>query len=246
MGLLNITEAEVAFLADLDGFVDELSAHSSTIEVENTDPRCVSLMLHKRLTSNYRGFMMLWEEGRSLEAAILLRCAIECTICIAANHAVQEDFYPLLLGDLVATMKNQIKLWRDDNFEQLVKNGEARLRALAPRAPDKPHAFDWQELAAIGGQLPLYGYHKSLSIAAAHVTAISIMRGVVGADGAAVDLQDDWRDIERPKLARQMMIAMVVGLRLHAEVIGSDKFAAAGKAFDERLNEISKDWVGDD
>lgn len=211
----------------------------------NTDPRFVSLMLFNRLVSNHRGFMLLWQAGEQLEAAIILRAAIETTICLAANAAMRDDFYPLLLGDLAATLKGQIKLWRELGADKLVRDSEVNLRAILPRAPEKPRAFDWLPLAEAGGQPELYRYHKELSMVALHVTAISIMRDAVGIDKGGVDLQRDWQALERPKHIRQMAISMVVGMKLHAEIIGAADFEGTAKALEERLNELSKGWVGE-
>jgi len=243
MGIYRLSDAELGFFTDLEGTVADLVAYSGKIEVPNTDPRFVSLMLFNRLASNHRGFLLLWRADELLEAAIVLRAAIETTICLAANFTMREDFYPLLLGDLAATLKAQIKLWRELGSDKLVRDSEANLRAILPRAPEKPRAFDWQSLADIGGQPELYRYHKALSMVALHVTAISIMRGVVGVEGGGVDLQRDWQALERPKHIRQMAIALVIGLKLHAEIVDAADFVAAGKTLDARLSELSKGWV---
>jgi len=245
MSVTGLSDAEMDFFGELEKAAIDLCDFSRTIEASNTDPRAVSLMLYNRLTSNYRGFSLLWKNGRLVEAAIILRAALECTICLAANHAMRKDFYPLLLGDLVASLKGQIKLWRDHGMGKLVRDGEANLRAAMARAPEKSHAFDWQKLAAVGNQPKLYQYHRGLSATASHVTALSLLRDVVGIDGAGINLQKNWRDIERPKHIRQMAIAAVIGMKLHAELIESEKFFEIAKGLEGRLTVLSGGWSGD-
>jgi hypothetical protein len=166
---------ELDFLDDLTGFCKELSAYSSQLEVQSGDPKFVSLMLFQRLWGNHNGYITLWNSDHLLEGNIILRAAIEASICIAANAAMEEDFYPLLLGDLAATLKKMIKIWREMGASGLVQSYEARLRCLDVRTPEKPKSFNWEELARCGRQPVLYEWHRMLSATSAHVTAIELL-----------------------------------------------------------------------
>ena len=79
---------------------------------------------------------------------------------------------------------------------ELVQSYEAQLRALGDRIPENPSVFNWQMLAERGGQLRLYEWHRMLSATSAHVTAISLLRGVVPVDGDDDSLRDQLLSIE--------------------------------------------------
>lgn len=243
MSLTIFTNEERALADDLSKAVAELWAESQKLEVLNTDPRAVSLMLYSRLWSNYRGFLLLWKEEMSLEASIILRSALEVSICLAANHAMREAFYNILLGDLVATLKGQIKRWREDGFEKLVADGEAQLRAQTKKVVGNPRAFNWKELAEIGGQKELYSYHKQLSMVSSHVTGLSLMRGIGGVDGGDKHLHDRLKEVDVPMQIRQMLIATLIGSKFHAAVIEAPGSTATFAALEKRLEAVSMGWV---
>lgn len=243
MSLLLFTDEERALVDDLSQAAGELWSASEKLEVVNTDPRAVSLMLYRRLWSNHRGFLVLWKVNRSLEASIILRSALEVSICLAANHTMRDDFYQLLLGDLVSTLKNQIKRWREDGFEKLVADGEEQLRVQAKKVLGKPCAFNWKALADIGGQQQLYSYHKQLSMVSSHVTGLSLMRGMAGVDGAGEQLNDRLKELDGPMQIRQMMIATLIGAKFHAGMIEMPESIATIAALEERLTLVSMGWV---
>lgn len=243
MSLLAFADEERVLVDDLTAMATKLWAASKNLGVLNTDPRAVSLMLYSRLWSNYRGFLLLWKAGHSLEASIVLRSALETSICISANYVMREGFYPLLLGDLVATLKSQIKRWREDGFEGLVAGAEEHLRAVLPRAPENARAFKWQELANAGGVRELYGYHKELSMVSSHVTALSLMRGVICVDGAGEQLNRQLEELNVPMHIRQMMIAILIGAKFHAEVIEAQEQVTEIAELEQRLNAVSARWV---
>lgn len=243
MSLLFFTDEERALVDDLSIASDKLRSESRTLEVLNTDPRAVSLMLYSRLCSNHRGFIILWNADMFLEASIILRSALEASICLAANYTMREGFYNLLLGDLVATLKSQIKHWREDGLEKLVADGEEQLRAQAKKVVGNYSSFNWKDLADIGGQQRLYSYHKQLSMVSAHVTGLSLMRGVGGADGADDHLHDQLKELDAPMQIRKMMIATLVGAKSHAAMIEAHESVANIAALEKRLETVSTGWV---
>lgn len=243
MSLLLFTDEERALVDDLSQAAVDLWSASKRLEVLNTDPRAVSLMLYSRLWSNHRSFLILWKSEMMLEASIILRSALEASICLAANHVLREDFYKLLLGDLVATLKSQIKRWRENGFQDLVVDGEKQLRALANRVIEKPRAFNWKELADISGQQQLYGYHKQLSMVSSHVTGLSLMRHVGGTDEVDEHFHGQLRELHVPMHIRQMMIALLIGAKFHAAMIETPDSIAMFAALEKRLEKVSNGWV---
>jgi len=206
--LRRLTADEVTFVNDLGAAGAALWEVSTHVVGLTDDPRITSVKLYRRLWSNHRGFVLLWRAGLQLEADIVLRSALEAAICIAANHALQAEFAALLRGDLVATIKSQIKRWRDDGDAELVRDAEAELRRQLAGAPARPHAFDWKELAEVGGQPTLYGFHKGLSMMSSHVTGFSLMHGVVGADGDGAGDQE-----QLLAMRRKVHLMMLAGPR---------------------------------
>jgi hypothetical protein len=171
-----------------------------------------------------------------------LRAAIEATICIVANSVLKEEFSKLIRGDLVATLKSQIKRFRDDGDLELVQKAEAELRGQMIFAPEQPKAFDWKELATVSDQPLLYALHKTLSMQSSHVTGLSLMRGVVGADGDGTAEQNELLAIGRKMHLVALAGAMTQGVLVHAGVIGADELVVQAAALTARLNEISFGW----
>jgi hypothetical protein len=233
---------ELDFLDDLTGFCKELSAYSSQLEVQSGDCKFVSLMLFQRLWGNHNGYITLWNSDHLLEGNIILRAAIEASICIAANAAMGEDFYPLLLGDLAATLKKMIKIWREMEASDLVKSYEAQLRSLDVRTPKKPKSFNWEELATRGGQHALYEWHRMLSATSAHVTAISVMRSVVPVDSDGENFRDQLLNIDGSKGPMQMAATLMIGAKLHVRTLLAEPFMEQAAALEARLNALSMRW----
>ena len=69
-----------------------------------------AVMLFRRLRTNLRGYMLMWQDGSYLNGDILLRCIVEATICLAANVTLGDEFVNLLRTDAAATLKGAIKL----------------------------------------------------------------------------------------------------------------------------------------
>jgi hypothetical protein len=184
----------------------------------------------------------LWNAKLQLEADIILRSAIEAAICIGANRVLKGEFSKLIRGDLVATLKSQVKRFRDDGDIENVQLAEAELRKQMFAAPDRPRAFDWKELATIAGQPLLYATHKTLSMQSSHVTGLSLMRGVVGADGDGTAEQNELLAIGRKMHLMALAGAMTQSVLVHAGIIGADELVVQAADLAARLNEISLDW----
>lgn len=244
MSSRELTFDEKCFMDDLSAFGQALFSHSCTVEAQVGTPKAVSLMLFNRLWSNYRGYVVLWKAGHTLEAQIVLRAAIESTICISANAEMGEAFYSLLLGDLAATIKKLIKIWRDMDAGDLVKSYEARLRSLPAGTPEKPTTFSWDELAKAGGMSRLYEQHRFLSATSSHVTALSVMRGVTAGEGSGEALQSALLDIEGANGPMLACCALLIGCKYHANIVGSNDFCAGAAALESQFSVLSARWHG--
>ncbi len=129
-----------------------LAKLSDGIEGLSTDPRMFSAMLFQRLWSNHRGFTVLWNEHRFLEADIILRSGIETAICIAANFRLRDDFVMLMRQDAAHTIAGQIKIRRREGDTEGVREAEAMLHMFRDQLPEgkKPAKLQWDSLADAG------------------------------------------------------------------------------------------------
>lgn len=235
---------ELAIYDDISKIGERLWRISTAVEGLNTDPKMLSIMLYKRLWSNQRGYTALWKMNLNLEADIVLRSALEAAICIAANAKLREGFFLLLSKDAAATIQGQIKIHRDNQAYDLVREGEAALRLLQAKLPvgDKPATLRWKELAEQGGSPQLYSFHKMLSSASSHVTGLSILRGVTNEPMDAN--QREISELERKMHLMMMAGAMLQGARLHSVMIEAYAELEIATALTDRLATLSMRWPG--
>lgn len=232
-------EADIVFMNDLTALGARLMTASEQMSFRTDDYRATSLMLNRRLWSHHRGFVTLWKAGHTLEGAIILRSGIEAAICISANYVMRDGFYPLLKGDLAATLKGAIKHWRADEASDLVVSYEEALRHLLPTCPVGPTSLNMRELADSGGQKDLYGYYKWLSMTSTHVTGLSLLSGVVGVDDALLAEQVETNKINQQMQPMMMAGASTMGFKLHAAVVGHAEIYAEAEALEFRLNDLT-------
>ena len=233
---------EATLFDDIGNFAKSLWEKSRKVEGPFTDPRMISIMLFRRLWSNHRGYALLWKNGFSLEADIILRSGIEASICIAANEAKRGEFVELLRRDACATVKGQITMLRDDGDDDRAREAEAVLQDMLSKRPDdyRPDRLRWKDLAEAGGVPKLYGWYRQLSGMSSHVTGASILRGIEFADG--VTPGGNVPAIERKMHLMMMAGATLEGSRRHAAMLKDEE--EYGNAVDllNRLAELSKQW----
>ncbi|MFL0412499.1 hypothetical protein ACH0CP_02715 [Sphingomonas sp. 179-I 2A4 NHS] len=235
---------ELTIYDDISKLGERLWKISTSIEGLNTDPKMSSIMLYKRLWSNQRGYTALWKMNLNLEANIVLRSAVEAAICIAANAKLREEFVLLMSRDAAATIQGQIKIHRDNEAYELVKEGEATLRLLQSKLPVgvKPATLRWKELAEQGGAPQLYSFHKMLSSVSSHVTGLSILRGVTNERMDAE--QREISELERKMHLMMMAGAMLQGARLHSVMIEAYAELEIATILTDRLATLSMSWPG--
>ncbi|MBU1286146.1 MAG: hypothetical protein KJ871_00320 [Alphaproteobacteria bacterium] len=211
----------------------------------NSDPKMFSIMLFKRLWSNHRGYSLLHKNAFSLEADIVLRSGLEAAICIAANYRLREEFLLLMRRDAAYSLQGQIKVHRDSGAFDLVKDCEATLRQLHAGMPEgvKAARLNWNTLAQKGQVPQLYSFHRMLSGVSSHVTGISVLQGVVDADGGGADTQNEIRNLSRRLHLMMMAGATLQGSMLHAGMIGEDELVRTAKSLVDQLNVISTTWT---
>lgn len=238
------TMDELALVDEVSDLAGAIWDKCIGVEGLSTDPKMFSMMLFKRLWSNEQGFLLLWKNGFHLESAIILRSAIEASICIAANYEMREAFVALLHGDAIFTVKGQVKSQRSAGTAEGVSEGEGVLRDLESRRPDhvKPARLNWEELAANGRVPQLYGWYRQLSGLSSHVTGASILTAVAPADGP--NPNDELKPLQRKMHLMMMAGATLEGCRRHAEVIGYSEGAERAIALLKRLGDLSWDWPG--
>jgi hypothetical protein len=239
------TNEEVRLYNDITQLAGELWDKSLQVTGLNTDPKLISIMLFKRLWSNHRGYTFLWKGSLNLESDIILRSAVEAAISIAANYVMRGAFVTLLRQDAAFTLQGQIKLHRESGGLEFVRDGEAVLRGLLSSLPTDTKAakLNWQMLAQEGRSPQLYDFHRMLSGVSSHVTGLSVLRGVVGADGST-DLND-----ELSALTRKMHFMMMAGTTLqgslrHAGMLDDLPAAEQALALTERMDALSWHWPG--
>lgn len=242
---IELTADELAIVDEISKLGADLWDKSQKIEGLNTDPMMFSIMLFKRLWSNHRGYITLWNSGLYLEGDILLRSGLEAAICIAANFKLRGEFVWMMLQDAAFTVQGQIKMHRDNGDAEMVRDGEAHLRMLQGRLPEgvKAAKLAWADLAKQGGVPQLYGFHRQLSGISAHVTGLSVLRGVVGGEKAE-KLQD-----ELQALTKKMHLMMMVGATLqaamkHGAMIDDLASVEWAYALVMRMDALSMDWPG--
>lgn len=232
--------------------IDEISelgaalwASSQEFSGMTTDPAMFSVMLFRRLWSNHRGFILLWNNNLQTEADIVLRSGVEAAICIAATAAIGEEFITRARYDTIETLKRQIRMWREDGGTEMVQEGEATLRDMLRHVPEgvKPKAFDWKELASLGGVPQLYNHHRALSGLSSHVTGMSLLRGVVGADNEWADQQAELATLTKVFHLRMMAGTTLLGCAKHAGMIGAADLGSTAEKLVDRLNVASGLWT---
>lgn len=242
--MTEITGDETAIYDEVSHLAASLWAASLKVSGSNQDPKMFSIMLFKRLWSNHRGYALLHNNGLSLEADIILRSGLEAAICIAANYQVREDFLVLMRGDVIHTLKGQIKLHRNAGANDLVRDSEATLRDFQAMFPKEGKAtrLNWEELAKVGKVPQLYDFHRMLSGVSSHVTGMSILKGVIDADGGGQDTQDELRKLSKRFHLMMMAGATLQGSMLHAVMLDDDTHAKKAKSLLDKMNQISTSW----
>lgn len=238
------TPEELEIFNDISELGASLWAATLNVSGLNSDPKMFSVMLYKRLWSHHRGFSLLWNKSLPIEADILARAGLEAAICIAANFKLRDGFVRLMRQDAAMTVKGQVKAHRAGDNMEAVRDAEETLCALLATLPDdaKPARLNWETLARQGGVEVLYGFHRMLSGVSAHVTGLSILRGVASADGK--ELQEELRALTRKMRLMMMATATLEASMRHAHMIGADDHALTALALTPRMAEISRSWPG--
>lgn len=238
------TPDEAALFNDITAQGASLWEKTRNVEGLNTDPKMFSMMLFKRLWSNHRGYIRLWNSSLHLEGDIILRSGIETSICIAANYDLREEFIALMHRDAIFTLQGQIKMWRDVGDQGMVQQSEELLRLLQSRLPEgvKGARLDWKSLAEQGRVPHLYGWYRMLSGLSSHVTGASVLTGVS---------TDEERRTERelPELQSKMHLMMMAGATLHgcmrhAGMLDDESEVRVSLSLLSRLNDVSMSWPG--
>lgn len=238
------TKDECALYDDIAHLAKSLWDKSKGMEGLNTDPKMFSNSLFKRLWTNHQGYTLLWKEHYRLESDILLRSALETAICISALVIMRDDFVVLMKRDAAHTLTGQIKIYRDNDATDMVRDSEAVLRLLLKGLPEgvKPAKLDWKELAEIGSVQSLYEWHRRLSGVSSHVTGLSIMDGF-GGEGLD-EKQRDLRQLQRKMHLMQMAAAALQGSQHHATMLDATEEYERSRELTDRMNAVSWDWPG--
>ncbi|VXD05321.1 conserved hypothetical protein [Sphingomonas sp. T1] len=237
------TMEEVALYNDVTALGKDLWDISKEIEGLTNDPKMLSIMLFRRLWSNHQGYTLLWKSEMNLEASIVLRSAVEAAICIAANKSLGAEFVILMLQDTASTIEGQISV-QDSHFGgKSVKEAKEVLQIIKAKMPANTVSkrLNWPNLAKKGGVDILYGFHRMLSAGSSHVTGISILRGVT-----SVGLKTDMiavEALERRIHFMQLAWTTLLGVQLHAEMIGADAVAQRAREAGARMAIASSSWA---
>lgn len=159
-----------------------LSDLTSGVEGMNNDPKMVAATLYIRAWGHFTAFSTLWRSGHILECDIILRCSVETAICIANVLHRPDEFIEELRADAASTMRGQVHMMRKRNYGDFVDEIATGYKELFGES--KGRGLVWSELAEKVNANELYGYHKALSGVAAHVTGISVLRGIASEDGS--------------------------------------------------------------
>jgi hypothetical protein len=233
------TSSEMAIFDDITELAKCALAASSSIDGSISDPKVVSTALFRRLIGHHVGFEVLWKQGLQLEADIILRSGIEAAICLAANAKLPELFSQLLRSDAAYTLQSQIKMYRNDNDMEAVRQAESVLRDL--QNDQKAAALNWRALATQGDVARFYDWYKNLSGVSSHVSGVSIMKDIQNRKVA--DAQELLRQHGQKMHYMMMGIATLRGSIFHARTINEPELLERSAAIAERLDKVSFDWL---
>ena len=238
------TSEERALFDEIAQLADVVWEKSKDIAGTMADPKFVSVILFKRLRSNQRGYAVLWKNECYIEGEIIVRCAVETAICLAANSKMGDKFPRLVLRDAAATLRGQIKLHKEAGDAERVESTEAALHHLEAKfAEGETAAFlHWKSLAEAGEAPLLYNFHKMLSGMSSHVTGLSLIRGL--GDDETEELQSELLSLSSRNYFNMMAGAALHGVLLQAGMIDDSDAAAAAMALINRLNDLSMNWPG--
>lgn len=236
------TSSEMAIFDDITELAKSALAASSSIDGSISDPKVVSTALFRRLIGHHVGFEVLWKLGLQSEADIILRSGLEAAICLAANAKLPELFGQLLPSDAAYTLQSQIKMYRNDNDMEAVRQAEGVLRDLQKAiGPDqKAAALNWRALATQGDVARFYDWYKNLSGVSSHVSGMSIMRDIQNREVA--DAQELLRQYGQKMHYMMMGIATLQGSIFHASTINEPELLKRSAAIAERMDKVSFDW----
>lgn len=234
-----MTPDEGRLFNDVSTLVADLWSVSSKMEGLFGDPKMVSVMLFRRLWGHHRAYVTLHNAGLLADSDIILRAAVEVTICIAANAKLQGGLSLLLHQDAAHTVKGQVQEYREDGDTKTVKIGEQVLRDLLAGLPVgvKPSPLNWKKLAELGDAGKLYDWHKRLSGTASHVTGFSILNGIesdMDTDGLSKAHSASTAKLN-PKT---MLITTILACNHHARLIEQDDMLERSEKLAKRLNQI--------
>lgn len=238
------TTDELSLFNDITAHAASLWDKSRTATGRSDDPKMFSIMLYKRLWSNHRGYIILWNTRLQTESDIILRSSIEASICLAANYEMRDKFVQLMHGDAIFTLKGQIKMWRDEGSMDMVSQSEAVLRDVQSRfrGDTKPARLDWKGLAEQGKVPDLYGWHRMLSGLSSHVTGASILTAVEPADGS--NLAAELGSLQRKMHLMMMAGATLQGSLRHGGMLEDEQSCSDTVALLTRLSQLSRHWPG--
>lgn len=191
-------------------------ARTAGLYGKTDDPRILSYLLMRRLSGHRNAFSALTNSTLHIDAEIILRAAIETTICLRNLNVRGVAFYDDLKSDAARTVKGQIPIWFESDTS-LGEHAKANMGTLfgAKRADGRTHtAFDWSSLAADGGIPDLYRWYKHLSGTAAHVTGLSIYD-----DDAMGEASIKLRKMRQDQSLRMMCGVAIIGSRAHMNTL---------------------------
>lgn len=238
------TAEELAVCNEISQLGADTWAASLQIEGLNTDPKMFSVMIFRRLWSNHRGFLVLWDANLLLEASIVLRSGLEAAICLAALPTLGEDFIELMRKDAAFTVQRQQKKLLEDGDEEAANEASGHLDMLLAQLPEgsKPTALHFKTLAEAGGVPQLYFAHRHLSGTSSHVTGLSILQGVVS-DDASEALQAQLTGLTRRMHLMYMAGATLHGTALHCQMIEATELTDRANTLIHQMNQLSQAWV---
>ena len=239
------TKEELVIYDEISKLGQALWTKSLRIVGSNLDPKMFSIMLFKRLWSNHRGYTLLHNNGFFLESDIVLRSGLEAAICIAANYHLRNEFVTLMKQDVAYTILGQIKVHRKAGVSDLVSDSEATLRIIQAQLPEgiKPARLNWQALAEKCKVNQLYGFYRELSGTSSHVTGMSVLRGVVAADGSESNPWDELNILNKRHHLMMMAGATLTASRIHADMLDDEENSEIARKLVNRMNYISESWI---
>jgi hypothetical protein len=153
-------------------------------------------------------------------------------------------FIEQLRADAASSLKGAIKVWRDEGLFELVQGGEKHLREVFGAETGEPSGpLNWKELAEKAGHPRLYNMHRTLSMASAHLTGLSLLRMIDDPHQESPAATNRMNEVSGSYNFAAMASTVSLACRLQAKTLSTAEFDVPLDEIDADLNGVGGEWT---